>query len=96
MADVEMSDAPVAAKKADGVSGKGGEKKKFEVKKVRCVAVAVPNKSWIQQILTGMGSGTPLRFGLGILSSTTAPSAETTSWTSVSRCSSPCAVWMSF
>lgn len=34
MADVEMSDAPVAAKKADGVSAKGGDKKKFEVKKV--------------------------------------------------------------
>ena len=34
MADVEMSDAPVAAKKADGVS-KGADKKKFEVKKVR-------------------------------------------------------------
>lgn len=33
MADVEMSDAPVA-KKADGVSVKGGDKKKFEVKKV--------------------------------------------------------------
>lgn len=33
MADVEMSDAPVA-KKADGVS-KGADKKKFEVKKVR-------------------------------------------------------------
>lgn len=34
MADVEMSDAPVAAKKAEGVSAKGGDKKKFEVKKV--------------------------------------------------------------
>lgn len=34
MADVEMSDAPVA-KKADGVSAKGSDKKKFEVKKVR-------------------------------------------------------------
>jgi hypothetical protein len=33
MADVEMSDAPVA-KKADGVVAKGGDKKKFEVKKV--------------------------------------------------------------
>ena len=42
MADVEMSDAPVAAKKADGVSGKGAEKKKFEVKKVCCVAGAMP------------------------------------------------------
>lgn len=34
MADVEMSDAPVAAKKADGVVSKGSDKKKFEVKKV--------------------------------------------------------------
>lgn len=33
MADVEMSDAPVA-KKADGVVAKGSDKKKFEVKKV--------------------------------------------------------------
>lgn len=33
MADVEMSDAPVA-KKADGVVAKGADKKKFEVKKV--------------------------------------------------------------
>lgn len=36
MADVEMSDAPVAAKKADGGNGKSVDgKKKFEVKKVR-------------------------------------------------------------
>jgi RING-box protein 1 len=36
MADVEMSDAPVAIKKADGVVAKGAsDKKKFEVKKVR-------------------------------------------------------------
>lgn len=35
MADVEMSDAPAAAKRADGATGKGAEgKKKFEVKKV--------------------------------------------------------------
>lgn len=35
MADVEMSDAPSATKKADAANGKGPEgKKKFEVKKV--------------------------------------------------------------
>lgn len=35
MADVEMSDAPVGARKADGVVSKATEsKKKFEVKKV--------------------------------------------------------------
>ncbi|RFU71830.1 ring-box 1 [Trichoderma arundinaceum] len=39
MADVEMSDAPVAAKKADGVSSKGADKKKFEVKKWNAVAL---------------------------------------------------------
>ncbi|KAF3076071.1 RING-box protein 1 [Trichoderma lentiforme] len=39
MADVEMSDAPVAAKKADGVVSKGSDKKKFEVKKWNAVAL---------------------------------------------------------
>ncbi|KAM4062234.1 RING-H2 zinc finger domain-containing protein [Hirsutella rhossiliensis] len=40
MTDVEMSDAPTAAKRADGVTGKGPEgKKKFEVKKWNAVAL---------------------------------------------------------
>ncbi|KAM0263389.1 hypothetical protein ACHAQJ_001245 [Trichoderma viride] len=40
MADVEMSDAPVATKKADGVVSKGADgKKKFEVKKWNAVAL---------------------------------------------------------
>ncbi|KAH6603419.1 ring-box 1 [Trichoderma cornu-damae] len=40
MADVEMSDAPAAAKKADGVSSRGADsKKKFEVKKWNAVAL---------------------------------------------------------
>ncbi|PHH80018.1 hypothetical protein CDD80_3147 [Ophiocordyceps camponoti-rufipedis] len=40
MADVEMSDAPAAAKRADGAAGKAPEgKKKFEVKKWNAVAL---------------------------------------------------------
>ncbi|PHH69970.1 hypothetical protein CDD83_5550 [Cordyceps sp. RAO-2017] len=40
MADVEMSDAPVAVKRADGVPSKGPEgKKRFEVKKWNAVAL---------------------------------------------------------
>ncbi|PNY25905.1 RING-box protein 1 [Tolypocladium capitatum] len=40
MADVEMSDAPAAAKKADGTVAKGSDgKKKFEVKKWNAVAL---------------------------------------------------------
>lgn len=45
MADVEMSDAPAAAKKADGTVAKVFDgKKKFEVKKVR----PVPDRCWME------------------------------------------------
>lgn len=81
MADVEMSDAPVAAKKADGGTSKGADgKKKFEVKKVCCWNMPTQrgpkNTDW--------GSGTLFLYGLGISSSTTVPSVEITSWISVS------------
>lgn len=79
MADVEMSDAPVA-KKADGVVAKGGDKKKFEVKKV-CFFLRAQHSGESQR--TDRSSGTPLHSGPGISSSITAPSAVITSWTSV-------------
>lgn len=82
MADVDMTDAPggagpVAKKKGgDGAAGEG--KKRFEVKKV-CMKRR-HNQVPTLWFLTGTCSGTPLRSGLGTLSSTTAPSAGITSW----------------
>jgi hypothetical protein len=86
MADVEMADAgqpstetKVATKASKGPAAgtEGGEKKKFEVKKVRwcgnCHAGVLTNV---------LDSGTPLLYGLGILLSTTVLSAEITLWIS--------------
>jgi hypothetical protein len=77
MADVDMADAPPAkAKAAKAAASSEGDKKRFEVKKVRI-------ESW-----DGHGaqltcrSGTLSLSGRGTLSLTTAPSAVTTSWTS--------------
>ena len=87
MADVEMTDAGassnVKSSKA-GPSGEAGEKKRFEVKKVRR---HTPKPT---RICCGSGtnsvhdSGTPSPSGPGTSSSTIAPSAATTSWTCAS------------
>jgi hypothetical protein len=68
MADVDMADAPPAkAKAAKAAASSEGDKKRFEVKKVRI-------ESWDgHEAQLTCRSGTLL---------TTAPSAVTTSWTS--------------
>lgn len=90
MADVEMPDAaadtasanakaPTKAPKPGAADAGADNKKKFEVKKVRR---APSDKSGA--IVTHL-SGTPSLSGLGTLWSTTAPFAETTSWTYASN-----------
>lgn len=68
MTDVEMADAPAGSKK-------DGAPKKFEVKKVLCQRRAEA----LSDQLT-LRSGTVLLSGRGTFRSTTALSAETTSW----------------
>lgn len=93
MADVDMTDAPgsgqLAKKKgssaADGDSKVDG-KKRFEVKKVLLPDCALQSTPALAD--ADPPSGMPLLYGHGILSSTTAPSAGITSWTSVSLSSS--------
>lgn len=83
MADVEMSDAPSATKKADATNGKGLEgKKKFEVKKVSCEYPRFANASGHFLTLPAnlMDSGMLLPSGRGILLLITAPFAAITSW----------------
>jgi len=86
MADVDMTDAPASApatKKKGGAAAdgdsKGEPKKRFEVKKVDCYL----EETHFRWGLTVSRSGTPWLFGPGTSLSTTAPSAETTSWTFV-------------
>ena len=89
MADVDMTDAPVAApiaKKKGAAAGdaeSSGGKKRFEVKKVCASRPAAPRVGGLPVANLVLCSGTPLRSGRGTSSSTTAPSAETTSWISV-------------
>ena len=85
-----MADAPsgsgaavkkVVGKGKVGAATEGGDgKKRFEVKKVRCQQPTTPGQ-W-NACLCG-NSGMQWLCGLGISSSTTVLSAETTSWISV-------------
>lgn len=84
MADVEMSDAPPAAKSSNaGAEGAVEGKKRFEVKKVR----NYPRRARVHRskALTQTFSGMLLRSGRGTLSSTTVPSAVIISWTFASN-----------
>ena len=89
MADVDMTDAPgsgPASKKktssAVDADSKGDSKKRFEVKKVHYSSLRISVSCCIAN--AGMSSGTLSRCGHGILSSTTVPSVEITSWIYVS------------
>lgn len=63
MADVEMSDAPTAAKKADGTVAKSGDgKKKFEVKKVGCSA-DLGSERRTRRLTVPVECGVPLGLG---------------------------------
>jgi hypothetical protein len=89
MADVEMTDPAAAAPKGKKVAAATGDtdgKKRFEVKKVYSRQRMCRWTAFLQveTDTSHDSSGTPSLSGLGILSSTIAPSAATTLWTCVS------------
>ena len=87
MTDVEMKEAATGSSKGKAVAkgSDSADKKKFEVKKVhKNLLLAATHDTDLLSL-----SGTLLPCGLGILSSTTVPFAETTSWTCVRGNSHP-------